>query len=70
MFLSPTAPFGWIDRPPSLNRVMGLKWLAGLFYPQLAPIDLRAAATEFYRLYYQVDLAAPDTLRRNGWVGH
>ena len=33
VYLSPTAPFGWIDRPPSLNRMIGLKWLAGLFYP-------------------------------------
>ena len=29
VYLAPTAPFGWIDRPPSLNRVIGLKWLAG-----------------------------------------
>lgn len=25
VYLSPTAPFGWIDRPPSLNRMMGLR---------------------------------------------
>ena len=37
VYLSPTAPFGWIDRPPSLNRVIGLKWLAGLFYPDKFP---------------------------------
>jgi iron complex transport system substrate-binding protein len=24
VYLAPTAPFGWIDRPPSLNRVIGL----------------------------------------------
>ena len=41
VYLSPTAPFGWIDRPPSLNRMIGLKWLAGLFYPEQAPQDLR-----------------------------
>ena len=28
VYLSPTAPFGWIDRPPSLNRLIGLQ-LAG-----------------------------------------
>ena len=37
VYLAPTAPFGWIDRPPSLNRVIGLKWLAGLFYPDKFP---------------------------------
>jgi iron complex transport system substrate-binding protein len=54
--LSPGLPFGWIDRPPSLNRLIGLKWLAGLFYPDQAPTDLRAETREFYRLFYQVDL--------------
>ncbi|WP_226627654.1 iron ABC transporter substrate-binding protein [Alloyangia pacifica] len=34
VYLSPTAPFGWIDRPPSLNRMMGLRWMARLFYPE------------------------------------
>jgi len=55
VYLAPTAPFGWIDRPPSLNRVMGLKWLAGLFYPDLPRQDLHETAREFYRLFYHVD---------------
>jgi iron complex transport system substrate-binding protein len=55
VYLAPTAPFGWIDRPPSLNRVMGLKWLAGVFYPDVFPEDLRQATREFYRLFYHVD---------------
>jgi iron complex transport system substrate-binding protein len=56
VYLSPTAPFGWIDRPPSLNRLIGLKWLAGLFYPDHFRQDLRALTEEFYRLFYHVDL--------------
>jgi iron complex transport system substrate-binding protein len=55
VYLAPTAPFGWIDRPPSLNRVMGLKWLAGLFYPDLPRRHLRDTAREFYRLFYHVE---------------
>src|SRR5262245_29969529 len=39
VYLAPTAPFGWIDRPPSLNRAIGLKWLAGLFYPGRLSLD-------------------------------
>jgi len=53
--LSPTAPFGWIDRPPSLNRVIGLRWLAGLFYPDKLAADLRETTRAFYRLFYHVD---------------
>jgi iron complex transport system substrate-binding protein len=54
VYLAPTAPFGWIDRPPSLNRVIGLKWLAGLFYPDRLAHDLRETTRAFYRLFYQV----------------
>ena len=54
VYLAPTAPFGWIDRPPSLNRVIGLRWLAGLFYPDKLAHDLRATTRDFYRLFYHV----------------
>ncbi|MGE0851291.1 MAG: iron ABC transporter substrate-binding protein [Hyphomicrobiaceae bacterium] len=64
VYLAPTAPFGWIDRPPSVNRVIGLKWLAGLFYPDRFPENLRETTRTFYRLFYHVDLTEPqlDTL--------
>jgi iron complex transport system substrate-binding protein len=28
-FLAPALPFGWVEEPPSLNRLLGLAWLAG-----------------------------------------
>jgi iron complex transport system substrate-binding protein len=55
VYLAPTAPFGWIDRPPSLNRVIGLRWLAGLFYPDRLKQDLRETTRSFYRLFYHVE---------------
>ena len=67
--LSPGLPFGWIDRPPSLNRLIGLRWLAGLFYPDLMRQDLRADTIEFYRLFYQVELDAPALDRLLGPAG-
>ena len=57
VYLAPSAPFGWIDRPPSLNRVMGLKWMAAKFYPERWPNDLAAEVRDFYALYYQVELS-------------
>jgi iron complex transport system substrate-binding protein len=60
VYLSPTAPFGWIDRPPSLNRMMGLRWMARLLYPDRWPGSLRDETREFYRLWYHVDLADPE----------
>lgn len=69
VYLSPTAPFGWIDRPPSLNRLMGLKWLAGLFYPEHWTTPLEQEVADFYRLYYHVEVAGPDMERLLKWSG-
>src|SRR5262249_27204613 len=39
--LSPKMPFGWVDFPPSVNRLIGLWWLAKILYPTLFAEDLR-----------------------------
>jgi iron complex transport system substrate-binding protein len=52
--LSPKLPFGWVDFPPSVNRMVGLWWLAKLLYPARFPEDIRAIAREFHTLFYQV----------------
>jgi iron complex transport system substrate-binding protein len=57
VYLSPVQPFGWIDRPPSLNRIIGLDWMAATFFPGRYDIDLRARTHEYYRLWYQLDLS-------------
>ena len=68
VYLSPTAPFGWIDRPPSLNRMIGLHWMAGLLYPDRWQGDLREDTRAFYKLYYHVDLADEDLERLLEWA--
>jgi len=30
VYLAPTQPFAWIDQPPAVNRLIGLRWLAAL----------------------------------------
>ena len=27
--IAPALPFGWIEEPPSINRLLGLAWLSG-----------------------------------------
>ena len=54
--LAPRLPFGWVDLPPSVNRLIGLWWLAKILYPDLFPEDLRPLTREFYRRYYHVTL--------------
>jgi iron complex transport system substrate-binding protein len=56
VYLAPRLPFGWIDAPPSINRTIGLRWIAGLLYPDRFPEDIRQVAREFFKLFYQVDL--------------
>jgi iron complex transport system substrate-binding protein len=71
VYLAPTAPFGWIDRPPSLNRIIGLKWLAGLFYPDKFPADLRGTTRDFYRLFYHVEISEAELDALIAWSqGH
>ena len=53
---APNTPFSWVDRPPGPNRVIGVRWLAGLLYPDYYDYDLREEATEFYKLFYHMDL--------------
>jgi iron complex transport system substrate-binding protein len=57
VFLAPRLPFGWIDAPPSINRTIGLRWIAGLLYPERFPEDIRATARDFIKLFYQADVS-------------
>jgi iron complex transport system substrate-binding protein len=54
--LAPRLPFGWIDLPPSVNRLIGLWWLGKKLYPDLFPEDMRALTRGFYQRYYHVSL--------------
>jgi iron complex transport system substrate-binding protein len=56
VFLVPAQPFGWIDGPPGVNRVVGLRWLARQLYPQLFPEDLGPFVRQFFQLFYGVTL--------------
>jgi iron complex transport system substrate-binding protein len=56
VFQGPRLPFGWIDAPPSINRTIGLRWIAGLLYPERFPEDIRVTAREFIKLFYQADV--------------
>ena len=50
--LSPKMPFGWVDFPPSVNRLIGLWWLAKILYPSRFPEDMTELTREFYTLFY------------------
>jgi iron complex transport system substrate-binding protein len=66
IFLAPSLPWGWIDAPPSLNRLIGLRWLLQTFCPAEAKLDLRADTRGFYDLFYGV---APSDAQLNRLLG-
>lgn len=67
VYAMPNTPFSWMDRPPSVNRFLGLQWVAHLLYPEVYDVDIRAVTREFYDLFYSVKLtdAQIDDLLKN-----
>jgi len=54
IYLAPRLPFGWVDYPPAVNRLIGLWWLAKIFYPDSFPEDISTLARHFYTVFYHV----------------
>ena len=56
VYLVPSMPHGFIDNPVCSNRIVGLWYLASIFYPE-AGIDIVARTLEFYSLFYGADIS-------------
>lgn len=52
----PNRPFNWFDRPPSVNRVLGLRWIGNLLYPEIYDYNMREEVKEFYSKFYHYEL--------------
>lgn len=53
VYTIPDAPYGWFGRPPSVNRMAGLYWLASLAYPTVFdPSAAQRGLEDFYNLFY------------------
>lgn len=52
-------PYGmhnWMGFPPSVQRYMGMLWLAKILYPKEASYDLYTEIQRYYKLFYHCDL--------------
>lgn len=57
VYLVPQSPFTWFDRPPGVNRIIGIPWTAKCLYPEkFANLDMPALTKEFYSKFYHYDL--------------
>ena len=59
-------PFSWLDRPPAVNRFIGLQWLTNLLYPEAYDIDIVATTQEFYSMFYHRDLTEDQVIELLG----
>lgn len=56
VFVPPNAPFGWFESPPSVNRLIGVRWLIHKLYGGDLGA-LRDEARTFFQLFYHVDVS-------------
>lgn len=57
----PCAPFNWFDRPPSVSRALGLKWMGSLLYPEIYNYDMTQETKEFYDMFFHYKLTDEET---------
>lgn len=62
ILLAPALPFGWLDGPPGMNRLMGLRWLLQRLHPDhvvwRTASPLEEMVQSFYQLFYGKTLSA------------
>lgn len=52
----PMGPYHWLSSPPSVNRIVGIKWLAELIYPEYYDYDVEQETRTFYSLFWHYEL--------------
>ena len=52
----PYGPYNWMGFPPSVQRYLGMIWLAQLLYPDVAQYDVYAEVSEYFNLFYHCDI--------------
>ena len=52
----PYGPYNWMGFPPSVQRYMGMIWMAQLLYPDVAQYDVYAEVSEYFNLFYHCDI--------------
>ncbi|MBD4335949.1 ABC transporter substrate-binding protein, partial [Xanthomonas citri pv. citri] len=46
----PFGPYNWMGFPPSVQRYLGMMWMAQLLYPETAQYDLYAEVANYFQL--------------------
>jgi iron complex transport system substrate-binding protein len=57
VYTMPNVPFAWCDRPPGVNRLLGIQWVANMLYPERFDVDMVEVTKDFYSTMYWVDIS-------------
>jgi iron complex transport system substrate-binding protein len=58
VYLIPRTAFCWFDRPPGINRIVGIPWTARTLYPDLfQDMDLVSLVREYHEIFLHVSLS-------------
>ena len=73
---TPMGPYNWMGFPPSVQRYLGMLWMAKLLYPEEAGYDLYEEVARYYDLFYhcaltraQYDALVANSIGRQGDQG-
>lgn len=53
----PMGPYHWLASPPSVNRIVGIRWLAELLYPDYYDYDVADETKKFYSMFWHYELS-------------
>jgi iron complex transport system substrate-binding protein len=56
VYTMPNVPFSWCDRPPGVNRLLGIHWVANMLYPTRYDVDMVEITKDFYATMYWVEI--------------
>ena len=54
----PMGPYNWMGFPPSVQRILGMQWMAKVLYPDEADYDMYETTQTYFQLFYHCDLTA------------
>jgi iron complex transport system substrate-binding protein len=56
----PAKPYEWLNKPPSVQTLLGLQWLGNLLVPDIYDFDIIEVTQRFYQLFWNYELSAEE----------
>ena len=53
----PMGPYNWMGFPPSVQRLLGMQWMAKVLYPDAVDYDMYQVASEYFQMFYHCELS-------------